>query len=175
MKKRDAEASKEKIIANAKILFSKKGFVASSMDELAEMCDLNKAMVFYYFKNKQGLFEEVMRNVLEEIYQTIQIENAHCKKPIEELESFIKTYATFACSHPYLPALLLKELSDSGAVVSENLFADMRQLFELFSKNFKKRSERRMFSRCDTNDFVFYGNRYLKSYGDDKTFENQSS
>lgn len=138
MKKRDAEASKEKIIANAKILFSQKGFVASSMDELANMCDLNKAMVFYYFKNKQGLFEEVMRNVLEEIYQTIQIENTHCKKPIEELESFIKTYATFACSHPYLPALLLKELSDSGAVVSENLFADMRQLFELFSEILKR-------------------------------------
>lgn len=138
MKKRDAGASKEKIIANAKILFSKKGFVASSMDELADMCDLNKAMVFYYFKNKQGLFEEVMKNVLEEIYKTIQIENTHCKKPIEELESFIKTYASFACSHPYLPALLLKELSDSGAVVSENLFADMRQLFELFSEILKR-------------------------------------
>ena len=54
MKKRDAEASKEKIITNAKVLFSKKGFMATSMDELATMCDLNKAMVFYYFKNKQG-------------------------------------------------------------------------------------------------------------------------
>ena len=138
MKKRDAKASKEKIITNAKILFSKKGFMATSMDELASMCDLNKAMVFYYFKNKQGLFEEVMKNVLEEIYKTIQRENTHYKKPIDELESFIRTYATFACSHPYLPALLLKELSDSGAVVSDNLFSNMRQLFELFSEILKR-------------------------------------
>lgn len=133
MKKRDAEASKEKIITNAKILFSDKGFNATSMDELASMCDLNKAMIFYYFKNKQGLFEAVMKEVLEEIYITIKEENKNQKKPLEGLESFITTYATFACEHPYLPSLLLKELSDSGSVVPEQLFSNMRQLFELFS------------------------------------------
>ena len=146
MKKRDAEASKEKIITNAKILFSKKGFNASSMDELASMCDLNKAMVFYYFKNKQGLFEAVMKEVLEEIYNTIKKENQNQHNPIKELESFIKTYATFACEHPYLPSLLLKELSDSGSVVPEQLFANMRQLFEFFSEILKKGEKEGCFS-----------------------------
>ena len=136
--KRDAVASKQLIVKNAIELFSKKGYMGASMDELASMCGLNKAMVFYYFKNKKGLYEAVMREILDEIYHTISTENKHHDNPLEELEGFIKTYASFAHSHPYLPALLLKELSDSGAVIPEVLFASMRKLFALFSDILKR-------------------------------------
>ncbi|MBD3789520.1 MAG: TetR/AcrR family transcriptional regulator [Campylobacterales bacterium] len=138
IQKRDAEASKALIVANAIQLFSCKGYASASMDELAGMCGLNKAMVFYYFKNKKGLYEAVMREVLEEIQRTIIEENKTHRTPEQELEGFIRTYAKFACSHPYLPALLLRELSDSGAVVPELLFTSMRQLFALFSDILKR-------------------------------------
>lgn len=146
MKKRNAEASREKIIQNAKILFAKNGFNSTSMEELASTCDLNKAMIFYYFKNKQSLFEAVMKEILEEIYNTIKKENQNQTNPVKELESFIKTYATFAYKHPYLPSLLLKELSDSGAVIPEQLFINMRQLFKLFSEILKRGEEEGYFS-----------------------------
>ena len=152
--KRDAEASKALIISSAIQLFSQKGYASASMDELAKLCGLNKAMVFYYFKNKKGLYEAVMAQVLEEIQQTIIEENKKYTKPIEELESFIRTYARFACSHPYLPALLLKELSDSGAVVPEMLFSSMRQLFALFSDILKRGEEKGCFH--DTVPMILY-------------------
>lgn len=143
--KRNAEASRKLIITHAIELFSQKGYASSSMDELATMCGLNKAMIFYYFKNKKGLYEAVMHEVLEEIQKTIIEENKSHQSPIEELEGFIHTYAKFACSHPYLPALLLKELSDSGAVVPELLFTSMRQLFALFSDILKRGEEKGCF------------------------------
>ena len=138
IQKRDAAVSKQLIITNAIKLFSKKGYAGASMDELSKMCHLNKAMVFYYFKNKKGLYESVMQEILEEIYHAVIEENKLHDNPIAELEGFIKTYASFACSHPYLPALLLKELSDSGAVIPEVLFASMRKLFALFSDILKR-------------------------------------
>ncbi len=138
IQKRDAEVSRQLIITHAIELFSQKGYASASMDELGERCGLNKAMVFYYFKNKKGLYEAVMREVLVEIQQTIVEENKRHSTPKEELEGFIRTYAKFACEHPYLPSLLLKELSDSGAVVPEMLFASMRQLFALFSDILKR-------------------------------------
>lgn len=154
MKKRDPKASKEKIVANAKILFAQKGFSASSMDELALMCNLNKAMIFYYFKNKQNLYESVAQEILKEIYSKIKKENANYQKPIDKLDNFIKTYASFACAHPYFPALLLKELSTSGAVISENLFLHMRELFALFSNILKNGEEKGCF--YDTNPMILY-------------------
>ncbi len=152
--KRDAQVSKALIITNAIQLFSQKGYASASMDDLAKMCGLNKAMVFYYFKNKKGLYEAVMTQVLEEIQQKILKENEKYTKPIEELESFIRTYAKFACSHPYLPALLLKELSDSGAVFPEMLFTSMRQLFALFSDILKRGEEKGCFH--DTMPMILY-------------------
>ncbi len=145
VQKRDAEASKALIVTHAKSLFSEKGYAESSMDELAQRCGLNKAMVFYYFKNKKGLYEAVMREVLIEIYEAVTEENQTHDNPEAELEGFIRTYARYACEHPYLPSLLLKELSDSGAVVPEMLFASMRKLFALFSDILKRGEEKGCF------------------------------
>lgn len=108
------------------------------MDELAGMCGLNKAMVFYYFKNKKGLYEAVIQEVLEKLKETIVEENKIHKTAEQELEGFIRTYAQFAYEHKALPSLLLKELSDSGAVIPDMLFVAMRQLFALFSDILKR-------------------------------------
>jgi len=141
IQKRDAKASKQLIITHAIELFSQRGYASTSMDELATRSGLNKAMVFYYFKNKKGLYEEVMREVLVEIEQIISKENRDHSTPKEELEGFIRTYAIFAWEHPYLPSLLLKELSDSETVVPKMLFSSMRKLYALFS-DILKRGER---------------------------------
>jgi TetR/AcrR family transcriptional regulator len=145
IQKRDAEASRKLIVKNAIALFSKKGYAGASMEELAKMCNLNKAMIFYYFKNKKGLYEAVMQEILQEICETVTEENKLHDTPQEELEGFIRTYASFACTHPYLPALLLKELSDSGAVIPDLLFASMRKLFALFSDILRRGEEAGVF------------------------------
>jgi len=145
MQKRNAKLSKQLIITHAKELFSQKGFASTSMNELAERCGLNKAMVFYYFKSKKGLYESVMREVLVEIQQVIAEENKKHHTPREELEGFIRTYAKYANDHSYLPSLLLRELSDSSAMVPEMLFVSMRQLFALFSDILKRGEEKGCF------------------------------
>ena len=131
-KKRNAKVSKKLILTCATKLFSKKGYSMTSLEELANMCDLNKAMIFYYYKSKRGLYEAVIVEVLDEIYDMIIKENDSHKTPSQELESFIKSYASFAFSHPYLPALLLKELSDSGSQIPQTMFTHMKRLYMLF-------------------------------------------
>ncbi len=154
IQKRDAKASKQLIIEHAKALFSQKGYASASMDELAERSGLNKAMVFYYFKNKKGLYEAVMREILQEIQKVISEENRHHDSIQAELHSFIYTYAHYAHTHPYLPALLLKELSDSGAVVPEILFSSMRQLFALFSDIIHRGEQKGLYH--DTQPMILY-------------------
>lgn len=154
IQKRDAEASQKLIIKHAIELFSQKGYASASMDELATRSGLNKAMVFYYFKNKKGLYEAVMHEILVEIQKIIQEENKMHQTPAQELEGFIRTYAQFAHTHPYLPSLLLKELSDSGAVIPEILFVSMRQLFALFSDILKRGEKEGSFT--DTKPMILY-------------------
>ncbi len=153
-KKRDAAVSKARILEKAKELFSKKGYSACSMDELANECGLNKAMIFYYYKSKQELYESVIIDILDEIYISVENENKNLKNPVEELESFVKTYASFACEHLYLPSLLLRELSDNGAKIPETLFSHMRKLYMLFEDILKRGEKIGYFS--DVQPIIIY-------------------
>ncbi len=129
--KRDAEATKAKIIAGAMKLFARNGYDATTADEIASECGVNKAMLFYYYKNKAGVYAAVMGEALSAIHKEVIGAEKCCESPLADLETFIKTYTLYSEKHPYLPALLLRELSDSGAHLPESLFTEMRRLFSL--------------------------------------------
>jgi len=135
---RDAEATKANIIKNAMMLFAKNGYDATTADEIAKACGVNKAMIFYYYKNKAGLYSAVMSHALEAIHEEVITMDKCCISPIADLEAFIKTYATYCDAHPYLPALILRELSDSGAHLPEMMFESLRKLFTLLSSILKE-------------------------------------
>ncbi len=131
--KRDAEATKTKILTSAIALFSKNGFDATTADDIAKESGVNKALIYYYFKNKAGLYETVMSGLFNSIYDEVIKAEKCCDSITSELRAFIETYANYAQKHPYFPALLLRELSDSGAHLPEMMFASMRRLFLLLS------------------------------------------
>jgi len=130
---RDAEATRAKIIQGAMMLFAKNGYDATTADEIAKECGVNKAMIFYYYKNKAGLYSAVMSYALDSIHKEIITGEKCCTSPLADLEVFIKTYAQYCEEHSYLSALILRELSDSGAHLPEMMFASLRKLFSLLS------------------------------------------
>ena len=143
--KRNAKDTKAKIVQNAKVLFSEKGFDGTTVDDIAQKSDINKAMIFYYFKNKVGLYEVVMSQLFESIYSAIINAEKCCKNPLGDLQMFIKTYALYCQKHPYLPALMLRELSDGGRHLPQMMFAGMRHLFSLLSEILQEGEEKGYF------------------------------
>lgn len=51
--------TKDHILTTAKKLFAKQGFEATSMSEIAERVGIEKASLYYFFKNKDGLFAAI--------------------------------------------------------------------------------------------------------------------
>ncbi|SFV61815.1 Transcriptional regulator, TetR family [hydrothermal vent metagenome] len=142
---RDAEATKAKIIQNAMLLFAKNGYDATTADEIAQACGVNKAMLFYYYKNKAGLYAAVMSHVLDAIHEEIITKDKCCVSPVADLEAFIKTYATYCDNNPYVSSLILRELSDSGAHLPEMMFASLRKLFGLLSEILREGEKQGLF------------------------------
>ena len=60
------EKAREKIIKVATSLFAKKGFDAATVDEIAEKAKVNKALIYYYFKNKKDLLEKIFDSFMGE-------------------------------------------------------------------------------------------------------------
>jgi len=67
-KKRDAEATRSRILQAAKKEFAKNGLGGARVDEIAESAKANKRMIYHYFGSKEDLF----RTVLEEAYMDIR-------------------------------------------------------------------------------------------------------
>jgi len=144
-KKRDAEATKSKILYEAMQLFSQKGFDATTVDDIAKACDINKAMVYYYYQSKAGLYEELMSVLMQNIYDDIFKAYQKSTNAIEGLKAFVLTYGQYAKRHPYFPALLLRELSNSGAYLPEKMFSKMRNIFALLSEILQKGEQEGIF------------------------------
>lgn len=65
----------KRIMETASNLFSKKGYDATSVDEISEKANVNKALIYYYFKSKRKLllylFEEFTKKDVPEIIKKV--------------------------------------------------------------------------------------------------------
>lgn len=59
-RKRNAEATRQKIIEAAKIIFTDKGFDRAATREIADLAGVNVALINRYFGSKAGLFADAI-------------------------------------------------------------------------------------------------------------------
>ena len=55
------DEKKARIIAAAKELIARYGFKKTTMDEVAAKARMGKSTMYYYFKNKEEIFAEIVR------------------------------------------------------------------------------------------------------------------
>jgi AcrR family transcriptional regulator len=82
--------SREKLVKSAEALFSAKGFRDVSVREIAAHAGVNAALVGYYFRGKQALFNEVYRAhalplAQERMRRLAAITKKYRKPPVEEI------------------------------------------------------------------------------------------
>ncbi len=65
MAQKDKE-TRDKILHSAKKEFSRRGFEGARMAEIADKAHINKALIHYYFKNKENLYVEVLKRIFGE-------------------------------------------------------------------------------------------------------------
>ncbi|MCJ8345986.1 TetR family transcriptional regulator [bacterium] len=64
---------KNKLIEASIECFSKKDFNAVSIRELAKLAKVNSAMINYYFESKSGLYKEMLRHLMQPLFQEMEI------------------------------------------------------------------------------------------------------
>lgn len=85
-----SEVKRDAIAAAALKLFSQSGFAAVSNKELGEAAGINPALIYYYFEDKEDLFQFVVRKALEDalvVYDDIKKE----KGGIGDLDAWLSS------------------------------------------------------------------------------------
>lgn len=86
IKKKD-NSTEERILEAAKKIFFRDGLQGARMQDIADIAQINRAMLHYYFRDKEMLSEEVMKTVVNKFIDTFK-ENLNSELPFEEKIDF---------------------------------------------------------------------------------------
>jgi AcrR family transcriptional regulator len=116
-----------KIKAAAKLVFHKKGFAATRTRDIAEEAGINLALLNYYFRSKQKLFEIVMFETTFGFMQSMALVfNDEDSSLDEKVSKVVEKYTHKILSEPEVPLFILSELRNDATGFMERLpIADM--------------------------------------------------
>lgn len=111
MKKTKDINAESAILEAAKNIFLRKGMEGTRMQEIADEAEINKALLHYYFRNKQLLFEAVFKQsfllLAPQLNDTLNSDSSI----FEKIRDFCTNYNSFIIEHPYLPNFIIQELN----------------------------------------------------------------
>ena len=102
------DTTEEKILDAAQTVFTRKGMDGARMQEIANEAGINKALLHYYFRSKQKLFEAIFKQVFKQIFPDIKA-FIHSEIPLEKkLGIFVEKYIDLLMKNPFLPSFSLQ-------------------------------------------------------------------
>ncbi len=176
MKKTKDETTEEQILEAAKSVFQSKGMDGARMQEIADKANINKAMLHYYYRNKELLFEAVFKqafSLLAPQLNTILNDDSSVE---DKIRHFTLNYTTFMMKHPYLPNFIIQELNRN-----ENFILKLKQNtgfpnLEKFKAKVKDEinqgiikpidADQLFFNILALNIFPFLGKPLIKAFSD---------
>ncbi len=110
MKKERDQNMEQLILETAESLFMDKGFALTSTTEIARKAGCNQALVHYYFRTKEKLFESIFERKAQLMLSAL-LEMDDPSQPFEErLRKLVENHFDIMVKNPKLPFLFLNEL-----------------------------------------------------------------
>ena len=131
-------STEEKILAAAKTIFIEKGMDGARMQDIADNAGINKALLHYYFKSKEKLFEVIFKEGAEKLFSKINSILNSDLPLFEKIRLFSNEYAEIISQNPYLPLFLLNEMNKQPHSFLENIFGKNQPTFENLVKQIDK-------------------------------------
>ena len=116
----EPEKTKAAILKAALEEFSNEGATGARTDEIARRAGVNKALLYYYFKDKEGLYAAALEQVFSGLHERVAavLERAELP-PRERLLLYVRTHFDYIASAPVYPRLVQREfMRNAGRTLS---------------------------------------------------------
>lgn len=174
MKKAKDNTTESSILNAAKDIFQRKGMDGARMQEIADEAGINKALLHYYYRSKQLLFEAVFKNAFLMLApQLNKVINSDATLN-EKIIGFTKNYISFIIKHPYLPNFIINELNRNPEFIqklaSEKHFPSIKKFKQQIAENVENgsirpiKAEQLLIHLISLNIFPFIATPLLKGF-----------
>jgi TetR/AcrR family transcriptional regulator len=109
VKKKD-KGAEDRILAAARKVFTSKGMAGARMQDIANEAGINKALLHYYFKDKNKLFETIFLNEAHRFFPKINMIFSSDAPLFDKIENFVNEYIDEMLVNPYLPWFVINEM-----------------------------------------------------------------
>ena len=111
---RDREVTVPAILAAAEIEFATHGFTAARTESIAARANVVKGMIFHYFKNKEGLFEAVLKRAYQPVSEALDKSLDKNLSATDALLTFVDRLLTAMAENPLWPSIFMLESIQGG-------------------------------------------------------------
>lgn len=147
-------STEDRILDAAKEVFLSKGFDGARMQEIADTAGINKALLHYYFRSKEKLFEAVFEEVLQHLGPVI-LEFVNEPIPLEvKVWRFVDNYIEIIKKNPKMPLFILNELRVNPDRVLNYLNIPLLMDVDSLQEQLNQETERGRFKWVDARHFV---------------------
>lgn len=111
VKPADDHSTEDKIKKAARIIFHQKGYAATRTRDIAEEAGINLALLNYYFRSKEKLFDIIMIESLQSFRESmIGVFNNEKTSLESKIETLVSNYIDLLIDQPDIPLFVLTEL-----------------------------------------------------------------
>jgi AcrR family transcriptional regulator len=114
--------TEEKILQAARSVFLRKGMAGARMQEIADEAGINKALLHYYFRSKDKLFEAIFEDIFTGFFRKAS-NDFLTNMPIEEkISGLVDSYIQVISENPYVPLFILNEINRDNTILKNIIF-----------------------------------------------------
>jgi AcrR family transcriptional regulator len=103
--------TEEKIFEAATEVFTERGMDGARMQDIADHAGINKALLHYYYRTKDHLFNAVFEKIAGQMFKKFAPVFDEKLSLEEKIRFFFKEHITFLQKNPRLPGFLLNEIN----------------------------------------------------------------
>jgi len=148
----------EKILEAAETLFMEKGFAMTSTTEIAKVAGCNQALVHYYYRTKDRLFEAIFIKKATLFISTILEISDRNDSFQQKLTKKIEAHYDMLVKNQHLPFLLLNEFNTNPKrihSIKEQLQEGPKKAFKAFNEELTKEIAAGKVRPIEAMDLIF--------------------
>jgi TetR/AcrR family transcriptional regulator len=123
------EQSRAAILQAAVGEFSREGVAGARIDAIARAARVNKALLYYYFEDKEALYGAVLDQVFGGLTSAVQAALSRPLPPRERILAYVCAHFDYVASHPLFPRIVQGEMMRAGRGGATRLERVVRQYF----------------------------------------------
>ena len=127
--------TEEKIFDAATVVFEEEGLSGARMQNIADRAGINKALLHYYFRTKDHLFEAVFTKLAQKMFMKFSPIFEKNLSLEDKIRFFFKEHISFMQRNPKLPGFIINEINHNPLRIQKLLRnVDFKKLWSVIQE-----------------------------------------